>query len=203
MLHSDIAALIKQTDSYPPLPRTVLRVLEITGDPESSAHELMQAILPDQSICVAILKIVNSAFFGRPRKVCSIEQAVVVLGFVESRNIILAQAVFSSFHQFRITNKEDIDALWQDSLACALAATIIASRTTGYAPSQLFIAGLIHDIGKLILLLAFPKSEEAKLGISYSKAGKSSISLTNSALTALCYGAAITSTGTRKISKSG
>lgn len=188
MLHSDIAALIKQTDSYPPLPRTVLRVLEITGDPESSAHELMQAILPDQSICVAILKIVNSAFFGHPRKVCSIEQAVIVLGFVEIRNIILAQAVFSSFHKFRKTNKEDIEALWQHSLTCALAAKIIATHITGYAPNQLFIAGLIHDIGKLTLLIAFPNyynplpeisgsllhsaaEEEEKFGISHSKAG--------------------------------
>jgi HD-like signal output (HDOD) protein len=156
MPHSNIASAIKQIDSFPPLPSTVIRVLEITRNPESSAHELMQAILPDQSMCVAILKIANSAFFGRPRKVCSIEEAVVVLGFQEIRNIILTQAVFSSFRKFRNTKKQDIDTLWQHSLTCGLAAKIIATHTTGYSPSQLFIAGLIHDIGKLILLISFP-----------------------------------------------
>ncbi|MDD3814863.1 MAG: HDOD domain-containing protein [Desulfocapsaceae bacterium] len=153
----NLTSAIKQIDSFPPLPNTVIRVLEITGNPESSAHELMQAILPDQSMCVAILKIANSAFFGRPRKVCSIEEAVVVLGFQEIRNIILTQAVFNSFQKLRNTKKEDIDTLWQHSLTCGLAAKIIATHTAGYSPSQLFIAGLIHDIGKLILLISFPK----------------------------------------------
>lgn len=183
------ASAIKNSGPFPPLPGTVIRVLEITGNPESSAHELMQAILPDQSMCVAILKIVNSAFFGRPRKVSSIEEAVVVLGFLEVRNIVLTQAVFSSFRKFRSTNKHDIDALWQHSVTCGLAAKLIAGRTSGYSPSHLFIAGLIHDIGKLTLLMAFPKSyspapetsgtlpfslaseEESKYGISHANAG--------------------------------
>jgi len=189
MPHSDITSVIKKIDSFPPLPDTVIRVLKITGNPESSAHELMQAILPDQSMCVAILKIVNSAFFGRPRKVSSIEEAVVVLGFQEIRNIILTQAVFNSFRKFRNTNKQDIDALWQHSVTCGLAAKMIAGRTTGYSPSHLFSAGLIHDIGKVTLLMAFPNyyspvpetsgplplslaaEEEAKFGISHANAG--------------------------------
>lgn len=189
MPHSNIAAVIKQIDSFPSLPSTAIRVLEITGNPESSAHELMQAILPDQSMCVTILKIANSAFFGRPRKVCSIEEAVVVLGFQEIRDIILTQAVFNSFRQFRNTNKQDIDALWLHSLTCGLAAKIIATHTTGYSPSQLFIAGLIHDIGKLTLLISFPNNyspvpevseqlplslsseEEEKFGISHDNIG--------------------------------
>lgn len=190
MPQSDITAVIKQLDSFPPLSGTVSQVLQITGNPESSAHELMQAILPDQSMCVAILKIANSALFGRPRKVCSIEEAVVVLGFLEVRNIILTQAVFSSFRKFRNTNKQDIDALWQHSLTCGLAAKIIAAQTTGYSPSHLFIAGLIHDIGKLTLLITFPGSyspvpelsgpsplsltaeEEKKFGISHDHIGR-------------------------------
>lgn len=174
MPHSNIALIIKQIDSFPPLPNTVIRVLEITGNPESSAHELMQAILPDQSMCVAILKVANSAFFGRPREVCSIEEAVVVLGFQEIRNIILTQAVFNSFRKFRNTNKQDIDALWQHSLTCGLAAKIIATHTAKYSPSQLFIAGLIHDIGKITLFISFPNyyspapeiSEQLSLSLS-------------------------------------
>ncbi|MFH2121934.1 MAG: HDOD domain-containing protein [Pseudomonadota bacterium] len=189
MPHSDITSVLKHIDSFPPLPSTVIRVLEITGNPESSAHELMHAILPDQSMCVAILKITNSAFYGRPRKVSSIEEAVVVLGFQEIRNIILTQAVFTSFRKSSSTKKHDIDGLWLHSLTCGLAAKIIATHTSGYSPSQLFIAGLIHDIGRLILLTNYPNyyspvaelsehlqlslssEEKATFGISHDKIG--------------------------------
>jgi HD-like signal output (HDOD) protein len=148
----------------------------------------MQAILPDQSMCVAILKIVNSAFFGSPRQISSIEEAVIVLGFLEIRNIVLTQAVFSSFQKFRHISKPRIDTLWQHSLTCGLAAKMIADRTAGYSPSHLFIAGLIHDIGKLTLLMAYPNyspasevsghlaltstaEEKAQFGISHDQVG--------------------------------
>ena len=153
---SHLTAILNQIDSFPALPATVTRVMEITGNPESSANDLMQAILPDQSMCISILKLANSAFFGRPRKVSSIEEAIVGLGFQEIRNIILTQAIFNSFQKLKNTRKQDIDALWQHSLTCGFAARIIAAHTPGYSPSQLFITGLIHDIGKLAVLMAVP-----------------------------------------------
>ncbi len=152
--------ILKQIDSFPSLPTTVSRVMEITGNPDSSASELMQAILPDMAMCASILKTANSAFFGRPRAVCTIQEAIVVLGFQEIRNIVLTQAMFNSFQKFRNTNKKNIDDLWQHSLTCGLAARIIAThnRQSRHPPSQLYIAGLIHDIGKLIMLSALPNS---------------------------------------------
>jgi HD-like signal output (HDOD) protein len=189
--HSHITAILHQVAAFPALPATVNRVIEITGNPESSANDLMQAILPDQSMCVAILKLANSAFFGRPRHVASIEEAIVVLGFQEIRNIILTHAIFDSFQRLKDTSKHDIDALWLHSLTCGLAAKIIATHTTGYSSSKLFIAGLIHDIGKLAILMALPHSyshleqeglseqlqraffpeEEEKFGISHNTVG--------------------------------
>lgn len=160
MTPANITFILNQIDSFPSLPTTVTRVMEITGNPESSANDLMQAILPDQSMCVTILKTANSAFYGRPRTVASIEEAIVVLGFQEIRNIILTQAIFNSFQKFRNANKNGIDALWQHSLTCALAARVIATRTDRLRPSasQLYIAGLIHDIGKVLMLIALPNS---------------------------------------------
>jgi HD-like signal output (HDOD) protein len=162
---SHISAILNQIDSFPALPATVNRVIEITGNPESSANDLMQAILPDQSMCIAILKLANSAFFGRPRKVYSIEEAIVVLGFHEIRNIILTQAIFNSFQKLKNIKKQDIDALWQHSLTCGLVAKIIATHTTGYSPSKLFIAGLIHDMGKLVVLMVFPNGYSSTQGL--------------------------------------
>ncbi len=156
MTESKLNAIIRQVDNFPALPATVNKVMTITGDPESTANDLMRAILPDQSMCATILKIANSAFFGMPRQVATIEKAVVILGFNEIRNIVLSKAVFTSFKKLQKQNKESTDLFWEHSFTCGLAAKIIA-EDLHYPASELFIAGLIHDIGKLAMLMTFPQ----------------------------------------------
>ncbi len=155
MTNANLDAIYAQIDSLPALPATASAVLEVTADPESSAHDLMNAILPDQSMCTTILKIANSAFFGLPREVNTIEKAVMVLGFDEVKNIVLGKAVFNSFKELDGNNQESIEKFWQHSFSSGLAAKIIAERID-ISASEMFIAGLIHDIGKLAMLLTFP-----------------------------------------------
>lgn len=147
--------IFNQVDSLPSLPATVSKVLAVTADPESSANDLMEAILPDQSMCATILKIANSAFFGMPREVATMDKAVTVLGFNEVHNIVLGKAVFNSFQKIGHESKETVQDFWDHSFSCALAAKILA-EDLGCSPSELFIAGLIHDIGKLVILMALP-----------------------------------------------
>lgn len=154
MTNANYQAIINTVDSFPPLPATATKVLQVTSDPESSAHNLMEAILPDPSMCTAILKVANSAFYGRPKEVGSLETAVMILGFNEIQSIVLGKAVFDSFKN--VPNKhQEIDQFWRHSLTCGLAAKIIAEKL-GLSPGTFFIAGLIHDLGKLALLLTFP-----------------------------------------------
>jgi len=156
MTDSKLAAIIRQVDSIPALPATVCNVMAVTGNPESTAHDLMKVILPDQSMCATILKIANSAFFGIPRQVATLEKAVVVLGFNEVRNIVLGKAVFTSFQRMPRENQEETNLFWEHSFTCAIAAKIIAEEL-GYSPSEMFIGGLLHDIGKLAMLMTFPR----------------------------------------------
>ena len=155
MTNRNFSAIINQIESFPALPLTVNRVMAVAGNPESSARDMMQAIIADQAMCSTVLKIANSAFFGLPRQVASIDKAVVVLGFDEIRNIVLAKAVFSSFQKLSKNNKEGITLFWEHSFTCALAAKIMAEHL-GFSASEFFIAGLLHDIGKLALLISFP-----------------------------------------------
>lgn len=149
----------KQIESLPPLPVTVSRVMEVTGNPESSANDLIKAILPDQSMCVAILKIANSVLYGRPRQVSSLETAVTVLGFNEIQNIVLAKAAVTAFKPSSKAYGQEINAFWDHAFICALAARIIGEHIN--LPSgQFFIAGLLHDIGKLVMLLTFGEKYE-------------------------------------------
>lgn len=156
MTEAKLTAIIRQVDSFPALPATVNKVMAVTGDPESTANDMMRAILPDQSMCATILKIANSAFFGLPRQVSTIERAVMVLGFEEIRNIVLGKAVFTSFQKMPKQSKEETDLFWDHSFTCGIAAKIIAADL-GHSSSEMFIAGLIHDIGKLAMLMTFPQ----------------------------------------------
>ncbi len=152
MKHSFSTTILKQIDTLPALPATVSKVMQVTGDPESSARDLMLAVIPDQAMCATILKLANSAFFGMPREVGDLEKAVMVLGFNEIRNIVIGKAVFNSFQSICRNNREALNRFWNHSFHCGLAAKIIAEER-GLSGSEMFIAGLIHDIGKLIILV--------------------------------------------------
>ncbi len=153
MKESYYSKIERQIDSFPSLPTTVAEVMRVVNNPESSAKELTQAILPDQSMCVAILKIANSALYGRPKKVSSIETAIMVLGFNEIQNIVLSKSVLSSFAEKLHRDDDIIDTFWEHSFTCALAAKVIAEHLNLQPPGEYFIGGLIHDIGKLAMLL--------------------------------------------------
>ncbi len=157
MTHQILHRVSAQIDAFPALPSIVSKVLAITADPESSANNLMEAILPDQSMCAAILKVANSAFYGLPREISTIEKAIVVLGQEEIRNIIIGKAIFSSFPKMKEEHRAQIALFWEHAFTCGLAAKIMAPQF-GLSSSELFIAGLIHDIGKLAMLMTFPDS---------------------------------------------
>ncbi|MCP4340790.1 MAG: HDOD domain-containing protein [Desulfobulbaceae bacterium] len=150
-----LTTIKNQMESLPALPATVTEVMAVTANPESSANDLMQVILKDQTMCSTILKVANSAFFGIPRGVSTIERAVVVLGYGEIRNIVIGKALFSSFPKLNQENKNTVNLFWEHAFTCGLAAKIMGDHLHLPA-SELFIAGLIHDIGKLVMLMAFP-----------------------------------------------
>ena len=152
-----IKAIHDQIDALPALPATVTRVLATTSNPESSANDLMQVILPDQTMCATILKIANSAAFGIPKEVNTIERALMVLGFDEIRNIIIGKAIFASFPKLNKESLQGVGVFWEHAFTCGLMSKIIGEHYN-FSQSELFISGLIHDIGKLVMLMAYPTS---------------------------------------------
>jgi HD-like signal output (HDOD) protein len=144
----------QQIDTFPILPATVSRIMQVTTNPESSANDLVQAILPDQSLCVSILKLANSVLFGRPQRVDSLKSAIVVLGFNEVQSIALVKTVSNSFRELNLSDTTAVEQFWEHSYLAAMAAQHIAQHLR-FLPSSFFMAGLIHDIGKLVMLLTF------------------------------------------------
>lgn len=147
--------LIKQhIDSFPVLPVTVSELMRLTQDPESSAEDIMKAILADQSLCFTILKIANSVLFGRPKKVDSLQLAIAVLGFNEVQNIAVTKALINSFNKINQQYSPFVDKFWEHSFLSAITSRIIA-QDLRMALDAAYMAGLIHDIGKLIMLETF------------------------------------------------
>jgi len=149
------STLISQIESMPTLPTVALRVMEVTSNPGSSASDLMEIIGPDISLTTKILKIANSPFYGLTREISSLQHAVTVLGFKEIRNMVISTVAFESFKNFKRDEKFDINKFWKHSFCCGLAAKIIAVDLESTS-NELFVAGLIHDIGKLVMYIAFP-----------------------------------------------
>lgn len=161
MTRSRYTFIEQKIDSFPTLPSTAAQVIELTARNDTSAQDLVEVITPDQSMCVAILRIANSALYGLPKKVSSLERAIMVLGFKEVMSIAVSKAVVNSFGKLINTDKEAIDHFWDHSFTCGLAAKNIAEHL-GQSSGQFFMGGLIHDIGKLAMLLAFPDEYSTK-----------------------------------------
>ncbi len=144
----------QQIDSFPVLPATVSRIMHVTANPESSANDLVQAILPDQSLCFTILKLANSVLFGRPQRIDSLPAAIMVLGFDEIQSIALVKAMNNSFRELNLVTTAPVEQFWEHSFLTAMVAQHVAQhlRLTSGTP---FMAGLMHDIGKLVMLLTF------------------------------------------------
>ncbi|MCP4266502.1 MAG: HDOD domain-containing protein [Candidatus Brocadiaceae bacterium] len=155
MSTSAASTLIARIQSMPTLPTIALRVIEVTSNPDSSANDLMRIISPDVSLTIKILKIANSPFYGLTREISSLQHALTVLGFTEIRNLVISTVAFESFKGFKQDGKFDIGKFWKHSFCCGLAAKLIATDLKN-SSNELFVAGLVHDIGKLAMYLTFP-----------------------------------------------
>ena len=160
-----IAELSAKIKSFPALPAIVNHILKITADPKSTVEELIDAIRPDLALNTAILKISNSAFFGQMRQVSSLKQALLVIGFSEVQNIVLSKAVFNHFKKIRSNSPFKIHAFWEHSFLCGLAAKVIATELA-LDTNEFFVAGLIHDVGKLVVLMTMPDDFQSIVAMS-------------------------------------
>jgi putative nucleotidyltransferase with HDIG domain len=121
------------------------------GNPRTSMKDLGNVIGSDQAITSKLLRMVNSAYYGFPRKISTISQALVVIGVEGLRSLIMGLSVQPLF------NTEAGKQLWVHSIYTAAAAKIITQKYGNVHPEESFVVGLIHDIGRLLLSQHFPE----------------------------------------------
>jgi putative nucleotidyltransferase with HDIG domain len=137
--------------SLPTLPSVVSKMIELVDNPKTSASSLARLIYTDQALTARILKLANSAYYGFSREISTVNMAIVVLGFNTVKEMGLSLTVLEVFKDSSGNDLFDISRFWQHSIACGSASRMIAKKFRYHLVSEAFVAGLIHDIGKLIL----------------------------------------------------
>lgn len=184
-----VKTILQSVTKLPPFPLVVQRAVQLIHDPNSSAQDIVDVIQYDQSITVSVLKLCNSAYFGLPRAVHSLREALVLIGFNQLLEIVLSQQSASLFHKSCQGYDLKQGELWRHSVACALMPQIISKRLGREATPTHFTAALLHDIGKMILSefvkdyfgeikqlvsgkhLSFAEAEKEVLGIDHAELG--------------------------------
>lgn len=144
-------AILGTVDNLPPMPDILHKARTIIADPDSSFKDLEQLIINDQAFAVKILKIANSSYYGRVKKVSSIQDATVVIGMNNLSELITIASASSLFKKALLGYELPAQTLWRHSIGVAFGAKIIAGREYPALANDAYLAGLIHDVGKLIL----------------------------------------------------
>jgi len=143
--------IYSQIKYLPSLPSVVVTILQKLNDPQSSVQDLAKALSYEQSLASRVLKLANSAYYGFPRKVDTLTKAVTIIGYNSIRNIVLVTNLFDSLEQKKQARTLNRMYFWQHSLGCGAAAEVIGTKLGFKNGEEIFLAGLLHDIGKVVL----------------------------------------------------
>lgn len=155
-LKIDIPQKLKKVDSFPTLSKVALSIINIARNPESSIDELATVIKNDPSLTLTLLKVVNSAFYGFPQKIETIERAVIILGREEVVNLALG---IGAAQAIDVKSKSELykpKALWHHLMGTALICRFLYRKFNKKDEPGLFTAGLLHDFGKIFLVENYP-----------------------------------------------
>jgi putative nucleotidyltransferase with HDIG domain len=180
---------IDRMSKLPILPQILVRLNQVASDSGSSAEDLGKVILKDQSLTLRILKVVNSAYYQRRgrEQVTTVSKAVVLIGFNGVRRLALGMSVCDTLRS--ADELPGMERFWAHSLATAITARLLAELSGHPSKEEAFVAGLVHDIGKLVLARCEPElyarllaehgsdgplraAERQAFGLSHAQAGK-------------------------------
>lgn len=143
--------ILRKTQDLPSLPKAALLVIQETDRAEASASSVAALIGQDQAITARVLRLANSAYFGLSRQVKDLQEAVVILGMRNVRNLAIVASTFPWLMRPLKGYKLGPKQMWTHSFCVAVAAKDLAQKTKLVDPDVAFTAGLLHNIGKVVL----------------------------------------------------
>jgi putative nucleotidyltransferase with HDIG domain len=157
-----ISSVVGGIDALPTPPIVFTQIQNILNNPNASALDIASILQEDAGISAKVLRLTNSAYYGLTRTVESIRQAVVIIGLDAVKNLVLTASVFEMFSKKQI-DPEFQDYFWRHSLATAFGARMLARNlngASGFDAESGFSAGLLHDIGKMVISVYMPDERD-------------------------------------------
>lgn len=136
------------------LPEITSRIVQVVEDPRATAHDMHELVKSDPGLAAKILKVVNSAFYGLPSQIASLDRAIVMLGLSAVKNIALAASLTRLFKSDQISSNFEARDLWKHSIAVGVCAKAIADKVR-FAQEESFVGGLVCDVGLLAIQQIF------------------------------------------------
>lgn len=152
---ADMAKIVAQTTALVSLPAVCVKINEIIERNNYTVAEIGSMISKDANLAARLLRVANSAFYGFPSKINTVSRAVTIIGSRELRDIVLATSAVEAFSKIPI-DMANMNSFWMHSLDCAIISRIIASRAHVLHNERLFVSGLLHDVGHLVMVLKIP-----------------------------------------------
>ncbi len=144
-----LEAYIARATPMPTLPEAVIKVLQLSDNPDVRVEDVADAIMKDKVLTARMIRLINSAYWGLRREVKSIRETIVYLGMQQIRNIVLTTSLFNTFKlrngNFKITN------IWEHGMGCAMISRILAEKVKFKDLEAAYLGGLLHDIGEVVL----------------------------------------------------
>ncbi|NDY73214.1 hypothetical protein DO021_04060 [Desulfobacter hydrogenophilus] len=148
---------IKRVGPLPQLPQVMVQLIRACGREKTDIDEVTQIICRDAGLTAKLLAIIASPHVNLAKQITTIKSAVVYLGLDTVRNIAISSSAMQFFKFSKVTHNFNINRFWYHSYKCAVLAQRIALEEKQVNPDQYFLAGLLHDIGTLVLMATFPK----------------------------------------------
>jgi HD-like signal output (HDOD) protein len=155
----DIETIISDSTKLFSLPTIFHKINQVVNDPETTFQDVAEVISQDVSLTARLLKIANSSFFGFSEKVDTITHAVSVIGSDQLRDLALGTYVIDAFKGMN-QSSISMESFWKHSIAAGIACRIIAVYKRMENPERLYIAGMLHEVGRLIIFANFEKEVE-------------------------------------------
>lgn len=182
-----INKMIATLGELPASPQIVNSVMKLASDPDADVNKMEKLLAADPSLSAKLLKLSNSTFYGQRKSVSTLKQAIIIIGFYSLRSLVVAASIHSLYGNKRGNNT--LETLWKHSLATAMTCRLVANKINHKHPEEAFMGGLLHDIGKMVMIqkvgrdyeglirsiekekLNFHNAEEEELGFTHCDVG--------------------------------
>lgn len=152
-----IDRVIRGMKNIPSIPTVVTKVTEVLDNPWSCAADLGRVISSDAALTASLLRLVNSAFYGFPSKIETVSRAVTIIGFKQLRELAFGTSMLNMFKGIGDHTSLSVQDFWKHSVVCGIACRVLAIYKREEVPEKFFVAGLLHDIGRMMLLESRPE----------------------------------------------